>query len=73
MQVVDVRHVNGVLEHRPVTALKLDLAIHRPPPEHEQGHYVQHMTAQISTPKTDVATAAAVYSSRSGANATVHK
>ncbi len=30
VQVVDVRHVDRVLEHRPVVALELDLAIHLP-------------------------------------------
>ena len=32
MEVVDVGHVNGVLEDGPVPALELDLPIHRLPP-----------------------------------------
>lgn len=43
MEVVDVRHVDGVLEDSPVTALKLDLAIHRPPPGHEHSQRVRHL------------------------------
>ena len=36
MEVVDVRHVDGVLKDGPVPALKLDLAIHRLPPAQQE-------------------------------------
>jgi hypothetical protein len=45
VEVVDVRHVDGILKHGPVTALELDLAIHRPPPGYEHGQTLRHLTA----------------------------
>ena len=70
MQVMDVGHVDGVLEHRPVTALELDLAIHRPPPEARAEPHCSACDCQNEHPKYGHDTAA---SSRRAADGTLHE